>query len=321
VTTERFGLALENFTAAPREPDVGALLAYARRAEELGFGSLWAWDHMLLGTRKPFPFLDSLTTLAALAPMTERVRLGTGVLILALRNPLVMAKVCATLDHLSGGRLTLGLATGWYEREFNAAGVPYRRRGRVFEHNLEAIQRFWSGEPVAGEQNCIEYRNALMLPAPLQRPRPKLLIGGYVDKVLQRVATKSDGWLTYFYTPESFADAWRKIRGFAEEAGRDPDGLENVAQLPICVAGSFEEADRRSREYIAEYFDLPEWSESSAESSIRGTPEDCAEQLARQFEAGVQHICLCPAGYDPEQVERIAAEVLPLLADAGVGAA
>jgi probable F420-dependent oxidoreductase len=318
---ERFGLALENFTAAPKEPDVDALLAYAGRAEELGFTSLWAWDHMLLGTRKPFPFLDSLTTLAALAPQTSRVRLGTGVLILPLRNPLVMAKVCATLDRLCGGRLTLGLATGWYEREFNAAGVLYRRRGRVFEHNLEALQRFWSGELVSGEENGIEYRNVLMLPTPLQRPRPKLLIGGYVDKVLQRVATKSDGWLTYFYTPESFAGAWAKIRSFAEEAGRDPDTLENVAQLPICVDSSFEAADRRTRDYIAEYFDLPEWSESSAESSIRGTPEECAEQLAKQFEAGVQHICLCPVGYEQEQVERIAAEVLPLVADAYAGAA
>ena len=321
MTTDRFGLALENFTAAPKQPDVEALMAYARRAEELGFASLWAWDHMLLGTRKPFPVLDSLTTLAALAPVTSTVRLGTGVLVLPLRNPLVLAKVSATLDHLSGGRLTLGLATGWYEREFNAAGVPYRRRGRVFEHNLEAIQRFWSGELVAGEENGIEYRNALMLPAPVQRPRPKLLIGGYVDKVLQRVATKSDGWLTYFYTPESFVRAWAKIRGFAEEAGRDPDSLENVAQLPICVDASYEAADRRAREYIAEYFDLPEWSESSADSAIRGTPEDCAKQLARHFEVGVQHICLCPAGYELGQVERIAAEVLPLLADVGVEAA
>jgi alkanesulfonate monooxygenase len=312
---ERFGLALENFTAAPKQPDVDALLAYARRAEELGYASLWAWDHMLLGTRKPFPILDSLTTLGALAPVTSTVELGTGILVLPLRNPLVLAKVTATLDHLSGGRLTLGLATGWYEREFNAAGVPYRRRGRVFEHNLEALQRFWTGEPVAGEENGIEYRNALMVPAPLQRPRPRVLIGGYVDKVLQRVATKSDGWLTYFYTPESFARAWARIREFAAEAGRDPDSLDNVAQLPICVGDSYEAADRRAREYIAEYFDLPEWSESSAESAIRGTPEECAEQLARHFEVGVQHICLCPAGYDLEQIERIATEVLPLLAD------
>jgi probable F420-dependent oxidoreductase len=319
--TGRFGLALENFTADPKEPDIDALVAYARRAEELGFASLWAWDHMLLGTRRPFPFLESLTTLAALATVTRTVRLGTGVLVLPLRNPLVLAKECATIDRISDGRLTLGLAAGWYEREFHAAGVPFKRRGRIFEHNLEAMQRFWSGELVAGEQDGIEYRNVLMLPTPVQSPRPKLLIGGYVDKVLKRVATKSDGWLTYFYTPESFERSWRKVCDFAEEAGRDPEDLENVAQLPICVGGSFEAADRRAREYIAEYFDLPEWSESSADSAIRGTPEECAEQLARQFDAGVQHICLCPAGYDPEQVERIAAEVLPLLADTPAKAA
>jgi probable F420-dependent oxidoreductase len=317
----RFGLALENFTAAPKEPDVEALLAYGRRAEELGYASLWAWDHMLLGTKRPFPFLESLTTLTALAGATSRVRLGTGVLVLPLRNPLVLAKVSATLDRISGGRLTLGMAAGWYEREFDAAGVPFRRRGRIFEHNLEAMERFWSGEPVGGEQDGIEYRNAVMAPRPVQQPRPKVLIGGYVDKVLRRVATRSDGWLTYFYTAESFAGAWKKVRDFAEEAGRDPDGLENVAQLPICVAESFEAADKRAREYIDTYFDLPEWSESSAESSIRGTPEQCAEQIAEQFAAGVQHICLCPAGYDREQVERIAAEVLPLLAGARAEAA
>ena len=318
---ERFGLALENFTAAPKEPDVDELIAYGRHAEELGYSSLWAWDHMLLGTKRPFPFLESLTTLTALATATSTVRLGTGVLVLPLRNPLLLAKVSATLDRISGGRLTLGMAAGWYEREFHAAGVPFRKRGRIFEHNLEAMERFWSGEPVAGEQDGIEYRNALMLPKPVQQPRPKVLIGGYVDKVLRRVATRSDGWLTYFYTAESFAAAWKKVRGFAEEAGRNPDDLENVAQLPVCVGESFEAADRRVRAYIDTYFDLPEWSESSADSAIRGTPEQCAEQLAEHFECGVQHICLCPADYDIEQVERIAAEVLPLVAGASVKAA
>jgi alkanesulfonate monooxygenase len=276
---------------------------------------------MLLGTRRPFPFLESLTTLTALAGVTERVRLGTGVLVLALRNPVVLAKTAATVDHFSKGRLMLGMASGWYEREFHACGVPFRERGRIVEHNLDVLERFWSGEPVSGEQNGIPYRNALMLPEPVQRPRPQLLLGGYVDKVLRRVATRSDGWLTYFYTPESFARAWKKIRGFAEEAGRDPATLSNVAQLPIQVDASFEAADRRTRAYIDEYCDLPAWSESSPESAIRGTPEQCAEQLAAQFEAGVHHICLCPAYYGMEQVERIAAEVIPLLEDVGAGVA
>jgi alkanesulfonate monooxygenase len=199
--------------------------------------------------------------------------------------------------------------------------VPFKQRGRIFEHNLAALEKFWSGERVSGEQDGIEFRNALMLPRPAQQPRPKVLIGGYVDKVLQRVATKSDGWLTYFYTPASFATAWKKIRDFAEEAGRDPDALENVAQLPIYVDDDYATAEQRCREYIDEYCDLPAWSQASHDSAIRGTAEECAEQLAEHFAAGVQHICLCPAGYEIEQIERIAAEVLPLLADVPVGTA
>jgi alkanesulfonate monooxygenase len=276
---------------------------------------------MLLGTRTPFPLLESLTTLTAVAMATTTVRLGTGVLVLPLRNPLVLAKTTASLDLVSGGRLTLGLATGWYEREFHAAGVPFKRRGRIFEHNLEALQQFWSGEPVSGEQDGIAYRNAVMVPRPAQRPRPTILIGGYVEKVLRRVATKSDGWLTYFYTPASFASAWRKIRAYAEEAGRDPDELQNVAQLPIYVDDDPATAERRCREYIDAYCDLPEWSQASPDSAIHGTAEQCAEQLAEHFSVGVQHICLCPAGYEIEQIERIAAEVLPRLAGVEVGAA
>jgi probable F420-dependent oxidoreductase len=318
---ERFGLAIENFAPAPRNPSIEELVSYAQRAEELGFSSLWAWDHMLLGTRRPFPFLESLSTLTALAMVTRTARLGTGVLVLPLRNPVVLAKTTATVDRISGGRLTLGLAAGWYEREFDACGVPFKRRGRIFESNLELLQSMWSGEAVSGEAGGIEFRNAVMLPPPLQRPRPTVLIGGYVDRVLRRVATRADGWLTYFYTPDSFRNAWGRIGAFAEEAGRDPGSLRNVAQLPICVGRSFEEADTKARGYIADYFDLPEWSESSADSAIRGTPEQCAEQLAAHFEAGVQHVALVPYAYDLEQVERIAAEVLPLLDGVGVKAA
>lgn len=312
--SERFGLAIENFTPAPEDPSVEALVAYAQKAEQLGFASLWAWDHMLLGTRRPFPFLESLSTLTALAMATKAPRLGTGVLVLPLRNPVVLAKTAATLDRISGGRLTLGLAAGWYRREFDACGVPFKGRGRIFERNLDLMQRLWSGEPVSDET----FSNAVMLPVPHQRPRPQILIGGYVDRVLRRVATRSDGWLTYFYTADSFATAWAKIGAFAQEAGRDPAELRNVAQLPICVDDAFEAADEKARTFIRDYFDIPEWSESSVESAVRGTPEQCAEQLAEHFAAGVQHVALVPYRYELEQLERIAGEVLPLLA--GVGA-
>jgi alkanesulfonate monooxygenase SsuD/methylene tetrahydromethanopterin reductase-like flavin-dependent oxidoreductase (luciferase family) len=119
--------------------------------------------------------------------------------------------------------------------------------------------------------------------------------------------------LTYFYTARSFRSAWARIREFAAEAGRDPDSLTNVAQLPICVSSSHEDADRRVRAFVAEYFDVAEWSQSTPDSAIRGTPEQCAEQLAEHVAAGERHIVLVPCDYALDQVERIAAEVLPAL--------
>ena len=309
-----FGLAVENFTPADRRPSMDRILDYASAAERLGFGSLWVWDHLFLGGRRPFPFLESMSTLAALATRTTTVTLGTGVLVLPLRNPVVLAKVAGTVDLISQGRLALGVAAGWYEREFLACGVPFRERGRIFERNLEIIDRLWREPEVTGVYGELDLRRVALQPAPASRPRPRVLIGGYVDRVLRRAATMGDGWLTYFYTPKSFRSAWGRIRDHAAEAGRDPDSLTNVAQVPICVSDSFEDADRRVRAFIAEYFDVPAWSESSPDSAIRGTPAQCAEQLAEHLDAGAQQVVLVPCDYALDQVERIAAEVLPALA-------
>jgi probable F420-dependent oxidoreductase len=306
-----YGLAVENFTSASSSPDIDRMIAYAVRGEQLGFRSLWAWDHLFLGSRTPFPCLEALTTLTALAGHTETMRLGTGVLVLPIRDPALFAKTAATLNHVSHGRLSLGVAAGWYEREFAATGTPYAGRGKVFERNLEIVFRLWDEDEVNGEWDDLTFKRVRMLPRP--DPRPQVLIGGYVDRVLRRVATLGDGWLTYFYPAEAFTRSWAKIRAFAEEAGRDPAELTNVAQLPLCVDTSYEAADKKVGPWLADHFDSPEWSSATPESAIRGTPEQCAEQLADHIAAGVEHIVLVPYGYEVEQVERFAAEVRPLL--------
>jgi alkanesulfonate monooxygenase len=316
----KFGLALRNFAPDPDPLDPVEILDYASRAEALGFDSLWAWDHILLGSRRPFAFLESLSTLAALAASTTRVSLGTGVLVLPLRNPVILAKVTSTIDRISGGRLVLGVASGWYEREFEACGVPFAKRGEIFVRNAETLIRFWTEDRVDGSQDGMVFKGAVMLPRPVQRPRPTLLFGGYVDRVLRRVAGTADGWLTYFYTPESFSGAWRRILGFAEEAGRDPSTLVNAAQLPICVEDSFEKADARVRRFIDSYFDVAPWSESTPDSAIRGTPEQCAEQIWAHIEAGVQHVVLVPVDYEAAQLEVIASDIVPKLTS-GAGSA
>src|SRR5512144_2993558 len=238
-----FGLAIRNFVGPGEVPDIQGLYAYSERAEALGFESLWAWDHVLLGVGPSFPIVDSITMLGAVAARTRTIKLGTGVLVLPLRNPVVAAKALGTLDVISGGRLILGVAAGWYAREFDAVGVPFKQRGRLFERNFDILTRLWTEERVTLQVDEFNLREAVMRPQTVQRPRPPILIGGSVDAVLKRVATKGDGWLTYFYTPESYRRGWETILGFARETGRDPRTLSGTNQLAILVGRSRAETE------------------------------------------------------------------------------
>jgi len=307
------GLAIKNFVGPTETPDVDALYRYAERAEALGFESLWAWDHVILGVEPSFPILDAVGTLTAIAARTSRIKLGTGVLVLPLRNPTVAAKAIGTLDVISKGRLILGVAAGWYAREFDAVGVPFKQRGRLFERNLEILTRLWTEDRVSLQVDEFNLREAVMRPKTVQRPRPPILIGGYVDAVLKRVATRGDGWLTYFYTPESYAKSWQKILGFAREAGRDPGTLTGTNQLAILVGASRAETEAPMRHWLSTEWDVAAWSESTIEHAIRGSVKECVEQLRAHVASGVDRLILIPYRYEPAQVEIIAEEILPAL--------
>ncbi len=309
-----FGLALRNFVGPGETPDVDGLIAYAERAEVLGFESLWAWDHMLLGVEPAFPILDCLSILTAIAARTSRIRLGTGVLVLPLRNPVVTSKTLTSLDLISKGRLILGTAAGWYAREFDAVGVPFKRRGRIFERNLELLLRLWTEGPVTIQVDELNLRQSVLLPKPYQTPRPPVLIGGYVDAVLRRVARMADGWLTYFYTPEGFTNSWNKVLTYAKEYGRDPSTLSATNQLAIYVGPPKDQADPPMRQWLSTEWDVAKWSDSTVEHAICGTPEECAAQLRPHLKAGVHRVVFIPYRYQPEQVELVAREVIPRLA-------
>ncbi|HXI21393.1 MAG TPA: TIGR03619 family F420-dependent LLM class oxidoreductase, partial [Gemmatimonadales bacterium] len=254
-----------------------------------------------------------ITMLGAVAARTRRIRLGTGVLVLPLRNPVVAAKALGSLDLISGGRLVLGVAAGWYAREFDAVGVPFKQRGRHFERNLEILLRLWTEERVTLRVDEFNLREAVMVPRPRQQPRPPVLIGGYVDAVLRRAGTVGDGWLTYFYTPESFTRSWEKVQAFARAAGRDPARLTATNQLAIYVGRSREETAADMRRWLSTEWDTAAWSESTIDHAVHGSVEDCVEQLRAHVRTGVHRIILIPYRYRPEQVERIAKEVLPKL--------
>jgi len=311
--TAQFGLAIRNFVGAGETPDPDGIFRYAEYAEALGFESLWAWDHVLLGVKPAFPILDAVSVLVAIAARTCQIKLGTGVLVLPLRNPVVTAKTLASLDQISKGRLILGVAAGWYAREFDAVGVPFTQRGRIFERNLELLIRLWTEESVSGQMDGLNLREAVLLPKPYQQPRPPILIGGYVDAVLRRVARLADGWLTYFYTPDGFARSWTKIQTYAREYGRNPGTLTATNQLAIYVGPSRAEADALMRQWLTTEWDVAAWSDSTIEHAIRGTAEECAAQLRPHLAAGVDRIIFIPYRYQLQQVERLAREVIPRL--------
>ena len=311
MTSKIIGIAMQNFTAAPEMPDAAALIDYSVRVEQLGYESIWVWDHILLGVDPYFPILDSLSILTAVAARTERIRLGTGVLVLPARNPVLLAKQLSSIDQISNGRLTLGLASGWYKREFDAIGVPFNKRGNIMDQNLDILTRLWQEDSVTGSYPPYELAEAVMSPKPVQKPRPPILIGGYVDRVLKRAGGVGDGWLTYYYTVEGFAKSWDKVRQFAEEAGKDPDTLRSINQLPIYIGKSRDDVKDLMQECLTTEWDFAGWSDSTAASAVIGTVDDCIEQLQAHLDVGVQQITLVPYRFDREQIEQIAEEIIP----------
>ncbi len=308
----QYGIAMRNFQTFPALPDAQKLIEYGVRMEELGFESLWVWDHILLGVDPHFPIIDSLSLLTAVAARTSKIKLGTGILVLPLRNPLVLAKQLSSMDQISQGRLVLGMASGWYKREFDAVGIDFHKRGKIMDQNLEILNRLWTEDQVTGDYPPHQLKSAVMFPKPVQKPRPPILIGGYVDAVLKRAALKGDGWLTYFYTPEGFTEDWNKIRGFAEEGGKDPDTLISTNQLPIIV-GERDKVEAPMQEWLTTEWDFASWSKSTPASAIIGTVDECVEQLKAHLATGIDRIIFVPYKYQDDQVEIVAKEIIPRL--------
>ena len=221
-----YGVAMRNFTRYPEMPSAQGLMDYGVRMEQLGYESLWAWDHILLGVEPNFPIIESLSILTAVAARTTKIKLGTGILVVPMRNPVILAKQLATIDLISNGRLLVGAAVGWYKREFMAMGVDFHQRGKIMEQSLDVLTRLWTEDRLTVDFPPYLIKDAVMFPKPVQKPRPPILIGGYVEAVLRRAATKGDGWLTYYYTAESFAVELgadpRLRRGGGAKSGRAP---------------------------------------------------------------------------------------------------
>lgn len=222
--------------AATRE----VVLGFARRMEQLGYTSLWASDHVVVPwtIRSKYPysatgefplpasaaFLEPLTTLALVAGATERVKLGTTVLVLAHRHPVLAAKMLATLDHLTGGRVILGAGVGWMKEEIEVFGVPHERRGRWSDEALEIMRACWRDERVSHAGEFFRFDALGVAPKPARGTIP-IWIGGHTESALRRVATLGDGWHAAFPSPAALAASLARLREVCGKVGRAFDTL------------------------------------------------------------------------------------------------
>jgi len=288
-------------------------LLLARTCERLGFETLFRSDHYLsvMGGRTR-DALDAWATVCGLAAVTSTLRLGTLVSPATFRHPSVLAKLAVSADHISGGRVELGIGTGWNEDEHTAYGFPFpsmRTRMDRLAEQVEIVHRSWGDEPFSfqGEHYTIENLDAR--PKPVQKPHVPLLMGGAAGPRGAALAARwADEYNVVGATPEEAAERRGRLREACERAGRDPDTLRFSVMHPFVVGS--EEADLRRRAD-----ELATLGQPGAGEGLSGTPDRLVERLREYAEAGVERVMLQHLLHrDTEALELLAAEVVPALA-------
>lgn len=265
------------------------LLEWARRADAAGFSSL-----ATIGAVS-YPGYEELTVFAAAGAVTERIRFLPNVLIAPARSAAELAKQAATVDQLTGGRLTLGLGIGWRAADYQLTGREFAGRGRRFDEQLRALQTAWAGEPLAEGTRAVG-------PPPVQQPGVPLVIGGTADATVRRVVEFATGWTAGGLPPDAVAPMAEKVRSAWSEAGRD--GRARIVALAYFSLGETVEA---SRHYMLDYYQPmgADVAEMIAGSALR-SPESIAAAVAAYADVGVDELILDPTVADPGQVDLLA---------------
>ena len=296
------------------------LARVAKEAERLGFASLWLCDHFLTvgqasygerrrgGAREEEgsePLLECWTTLSALARETSRIRLGTSVICNGYRYPSVLAKMAATLDVISEGRLELGLGAGWLAREFEAYGIPFPSlpvRLAQLDEALEVIRAMWTQPQPAFVGEHYQIRGAVCEPAPLQKPHPPIWLGGEGKSVHRIAARAANGINVRWWAPERFAGRRPFLNEACRQLGRNPQTLR-LSVTAMLIPGYDPLRIRRLRERY------PAIDDSGI---ISGTPDECVARIAAYAAQDVRHLLFTiPDVADSELLELTGAEVLP----------
>jgi F420-dependent oxidoreductase-like protein len=307
-------MRLRIFTEPQQGADYDTLLAVAKATEELGFDAFFRSDHYLkMGDIDGLPGpSDAWITLAGLARETSRIRLGTLVSPVTFRNPGPLAIQVAQVDQMSGGRVELGLGTGWFAAEHEAYGIPYpERRFGLLEEQLEIVTGLWStpvGKTFTFSGRHYRLVDSPALPKPTQS-RPPIIIGGGGKSRTPRLAARyADEFNLGFSSPEATREAFERVRRACEEFGRDASTLRYTAAQVVCCGRDEAEVARRAAAIGREPAEL-------RANGLAGTPAELTEKIARFADAGADTMYLQVLDlHDLEHLALIAAEVAPRVA-------
>ncbi|MDA0264287.1 MAG: LLM class flavin-dependent oxidoreductase [Chloroflexi bacterium] len=294
-------------------PNLERIFGLAETVEQSGLDSVWVGDSLVAKPR-----MEPLAVLSALAARTNRVRLGTAVLLPALRHPVLLAQTLATVDLISGGRLVIGAGVGGafnddQQREWVAAGVPAKGRGRRFEEIVEIVQGLGSGEPFDFHGRDFDLDQTLMRPAPARPGGIPFLLGSHYraqsQAQIRRAARLGAGIISISDTPDEFAQVRRQVAEKAIEYGRNPDDLENTFYLTVNMHPDLAKAEADAVEWLTGYYGSDIWG---TRWGPFGGPERVADRIQEYVNAGAGTIVVRFASFEPEkQLELFLEKVAP----------
>lgn len=271
--------------------DPGSIYDLADRAEALGFHSIWVGDSVIAKPR-----LDPLTTLAAVGARSRRIRLGTAVYLAALRNPVLVAHMVATVDWLSGGRVDLGIGYSRpndpvQEHEYKVLGHDPAKRIKMSEELVQIVRRLWRENDVSYAGNFSNFEHVTVEPKPVQLGGvPIWLASNNIEPGLKRVARMADGWLNNITDPHTYRECLEKIRAYAAEAGRDPQAIEPGLYFTLAAGG--EDAIREGQNFLSQYYNRPYEAVAKAMLCVMGSWDQVMDQIQAYCEAGARTIVL-----------------------------
>jgi probable F420-dependent oxidoreductase len=283
----RFGVTVPNYRrlATPEN-----LRHVTERSEALGFDSLWVTDHVVVpeAYREMFgaTVYDPLSVLAFIAAHTQRVELGTAVLVIPYRHPVPTAKQLATIDNLSGGRLIFGIGAGWAREEFEALGVPYAERGPMTDEYLRVILELWTSSTPTFHGRYVQLQDVHAEPRPLRQPHPPILVGGYSKKAIRRAVAIGQGWLPDGMTFAELRTAIAFLRETAERADRDPASLSVVLRTGLFLNGVSAEVGKSA----APWEQSATFANADERLPFRGSVTRVIDDIAEAEHIGVDHL-------------------------------